>query len=121
VLPVCYNRNIRYFAELGQLANCGVIEGFLVISAIFSRTNNEWNFDGLEFPLLTEVTEFVAIYRVRNLKSLGKLFPNLRVIRGNQLIHEYSFVVYGSIHLQVKEKLKSGMDAKILIQLSDGC
>lgn len=62
---------------------------------------NETDYDGLEFPLLTEVTEFLLVYRVNGLKSLGKLFPNLRIIRGNVLIHDFSFIVFEMMHLQV--------------------
>lgn len=62
---------------------------------------NETDYDGLEFPLLTEVTEFLLVYRVNGLKSLGKLFPNLRIIRGNVLIHDFSFIIFEMMHLQV--------------------
>lgn len=62
---------------------------------------NESDYEGLEFPLLTEVTEFVLIYRVNGLKSMGKLFPNLRIVRGNQLIKDFSFVIFELMHLQV--------------------
>lgn len=64
---------------------------------------NETDYDGLEFPLLTEVTEFLLVYRVNGLKSLGKLFPNLRIIRGNVLIHDFSFIVFEMMHLQVSD------------------
>lgn len=54
------------------------------------------------FPELTEVTDYVLFFRVSRLKSLGKLFPNLRIIRGNHLLHDYSFIVYEVMHLEVK-------------------
>lgn len=62
---------------------------------------NETDYDGLEFPELTEVTDFVLLYRVNGLKSVGRLFPNLRMIRGNNLVHDFSFVVFEMMHLQV--------------------
>lgn len=99
--PVCQSRDIRNSVQLFDLLrNCSVIEGFLSITLFDSRVN-ETSFEGLEFPLLTEVTDFVVFYRVQGLTSLGKLFPNLRVIRGNSLLGGYSFIVYELLHLQV--------------------
>lgn len=76
-----------------------MIEGFLMITLIDKV--NESDYDELEFPDLHEISEFFLLYRANGLKSLGKLFPNLRVIRGNQLINDFSFVVFEMMHLQV--------------------
>lgn len=62
---------------------------------------NDSDYDSLEFPDLNEISEFFLLYRANGLKSLGKLFPNLRVIRGNQLINDFSFIVFEMMHLQV--------------------
>lgn len=62
---------------------------------------NETDYDGLEFPLLTEITGFMLLYRVNGLKSLLPLFPNLRIIRGNDLINDYSLIIYEMMHMQV--------------------
>lgn len=85
--------------NFNELNGCRVIEGFLMITLIDKY--NEADYDGLEFPLLTEITEFFLVYRVNGLKSLGKLFPNLRIIRGNTLVHSYSFVIFEMMDLQV--------------------
>lgn len=82
-----------------DLKGCRVIEGFLMITLIDKV--NESDYDELEFPDLHEISEFFLLYRANGLKSLGKLFPNLRVIRGNQLINDFSFVVFEMMHLQV--------------------
>ena len=34
------------------------------------------------------------IYRVYGLRKLGKLFPNLTVIGGHRLFHNYAFIIY---------------------------
>lgn len=86
--------------NFNELKGCRVIEGFLIITLIDKY--NETDYDGLEFPQLTEVTEFILLYRVNGLKSLGKLFPNLRIIRGNVLLHDSSFIIFEMMHLQVK-------------------
>lgn len=101
IFPVCQSKNIRSSAqELNKLRNCSVIEGYLMITLMYHGRSGT-SLENLEFPLLTEVTEFVLFYRVDGLKSLGKLFPNLRVIRGNFLVEGYSFIVFEMLHLQV--------------------
>lgn len=70
---------------------------------------NETDYDGLEFPLLTEITGFLLLYRVNGLKSLLQLFPNLRIIRGNDLINDYSLVVYEMMHMQVSLVAAAGI------------
>lgn len=98
---VCGSKDIRNAVKnLNELRGCRVIEGFLMITLIDKY--NETDYDGMEFPELTEVTDFVLLYRVNGLKSVGKLFPKLRIIRGNNLVHDFSFVVFEMMHLQVK-------------------
>lgn len=87
--------------NFNDLKNCNVIEGFLIVTLIDKY--NETDYDDLQFPNLTEVTEFVLFYRVNGLKSIGKVFPNLRVIRGNTLIQDFSFVIFEMMHLQVSQ------------------
>ncbi|XP_055327050.1 insulin-like receptor [Sitodiplosis mosellana] len=96
---ICSSKDIRNSVKnFNQLNGCRVIEGFVMITLI--DRYNETDYDNLEFPLLTEITEFLLVYRVNGLKSLGKLFPNLRTIRGNVLIHDFSFVIFEMMHLE---------------------
>lgn len=83
-----------------DLEGCKIIEGFLMITLIDKV--NESDYDELVYPELNEISEFFLLYRANGLKSLGRLFPNLRVIRGNQLINDFSFVVFEMMHLQVR-------------------
>lgn len=39
-------------------------------------------------------------YRVNGLRSIGQLFPNLSVIRGNSLFINYALVAFEMMHLQ---------------------
>lgn len=89
--------------ELSELRGCKVIEGSL--SIVHIERSNESDFAEYEFPLLTEITEFLLVYRVMGLTSLGKLFPNLRIIRGNALVYNHAFLVYEMMHLKVKETI----------------
>lgn len=54
----------------------------------------EHHFNDFIFPKLTEVTGFVLFYRARNLLNIGKMFPNLKLIRGQMLIGGYSFIIF---------------------------
>jgi len=82
-------------SQLNQLANCTVIEGFLLISLI-----NDADKLNRTYPLLTEVTGYIVVYRVTNLISLSQIFPNLTIIRGNSLFESYALVVYSNRDLQ---------------------
>lgn len=57
-------------------------------------------YEKYQFPLLTEVTEFVLIFKVMGLRSLGRMFPNLRVIRGNDLFEGYALAVFDNEDLE---------------------
>uniref|UniRef100_T1JFU0 Tyrosine-protein kinase receptor n=1 Tax=Strigamia maritima TaxID=126957 RepID=T1JFU0_STRMM len=52
------------------------------------------------FPRLREITGFFLLYRVAGLTSLRNLFPNLAVIRGTKLFHNYGFVIYEMMALE---------------------
>lgn len=95
--------------DFDQLQSCGIIEGFLMISLI--ERFDETDYEHLQFPLLTEITEFLLLYRVNGLKSLGQLFPNLRVIHGNVLLHDSAFIIFEMEHLQVILHRRSTSDS----------
>jgi hypothetical protein len=75
------------------------VEGIVQILLIDHAT--ESSFSNLTFPELREITHYLLLYRVSGLRSLGKLFPNLTVIRGETLFLNYALVVFEMIHLQV--------------------
>lgn len=62
---------------------------------------NDTDFDDFTFPDLVEITDYLLLYRVQGLKSLGHLFPNLQVIRGNNLLNNYALAIYGMMDLKV--------------------
>lgn len=75
-----------------DLENCTVIEGFLRILLISYAKPAEY--ENLHFPKLREITGHLLLYRVFGLRSLRNIFPNLAVIRGQMLFHDYALVVY---------------------------
>lgn len=84
--------------NLQLLENCTVIEGHLKILLMF-RTKPE-DFRGLSFPKLTVVTDYLLLFRVYGLENLSDLFPNLTVIRGNNLFFNYALVLFEMLQLR---------------------
>ena len=84
-------------SEFRQLDDCTVIEGHLQIVLIDSSRNGQ--FANLSFPRLTEITDYLLLYRVSGLRSLSTLFPNLSIIRGQSLLYNYALVVYEMPHM----------------------
>lgn len=101
-VAVCQSQDIRNSVNnFSQLRGCRVIEGFLQIVLIDKA--EEWEYANLTFPELREITGYFLLYRVNGLRSLSKLFPNLTVIRGNELFFDYALVVFEMMHLQVRQ------------------
>ncbi|XP_077883482.1 insulin receptor-related protein isoform X3 [Ictidomys tridecemlineatus] len=98
-LEVCPSLDIRSeVAELRRLENCSVVEGHLQILLMFTATGED--FRGLSFPRLTQVTDYLLLFRVYGLESLRDLFPNLAVIRGARLFLGYALVIFEMPHLR---------------------
>nr|QIS94309.1 insulin receptor 1a [Pyrrhocoris apterus] len=96
---ICQSTDIRNSVRsFSQLEGCQVVEGFVQIVLIDNA--NETDYANISFPELKEITGFLLLYRVSGLRSLGKIFPNLSVIRGNTLFLNYALVVFEMLHLQ---------------------
>ena len=54
----------------------------------------------MSFPKLTEITDYLLLYRVHGLKTLRNLFPNLAVIRGQRLFYNYALVLYEMMDME---------------------
>ncbi|XP_076235899.1 insulin-like receptor-like [Calliopsis andreniformis] len=87
--------NVSYFASL---RGCRMVEGFVQILLIDNAEPSD--FDNITFPELKEITGYLMLYRVRGLRSIGRLFPNLTVIRGNSLFINYALVTFEMLNLQ---------------------
>lgn len=48
----------------------------------------------LLFVIYREITGYLLLFRVFKLESLGTLFPNLTVIRGERLIMHFGLIIY---------------------------
>ena len=97
--PVCPSKDIRNnVTDLMSLENCTIIEGHLKILLMF-KTKQE-DFRGISFPRLRVVTDYLLLFRVYGLESLTDLFPNLTVIRGNNLFFNYALVLFEMLQLK---------------------
>ncbi|CAL8369908.1 unnamed protein product [Boreogadus saida] len=96
---ICPSKDIRNnVTNLNLLENCTVIEGHLKILLMF-KTKPE-DFRGLSFPRLRVVTDYLLLFRVYGMESLTDLFPNLTVIRGNNLFFNYALVLFEMLQLR---------------------
>uniref|UniRef100_A0A672HE81 Tyrosine-protein kinase receptor n=1 Tax=Salarias fasciatus TaxID=181472 RepID=A0A672HE81_SALFA len=96
---ICQSKDIRNnVTNLQLLEKCTIIEGHLKILLMF-KTKTE-DFRGLSYPKLRVVTDYVLLFRVYGLDSLSELFPNLTVIRGNNLFFNYALVLYEMLQLK---------------------
>ncbi|XP_041035673.1 insulin-like growth factor 1 receptor [Carcharodon carcharias] len=99
IAEICGNLDIRHdISQLHKLENCTVIEGDLQILLLFNTKVED--FQGLSFPKLTMITEYLLIFRVYGLESLRDLFPNLMVIKGVSLFFNYAMVIFEMPHLR---------------------
>ncbi|KAG5880193.1 hypothetical protein JTB14_006626 [Gonioctena quinquepunctata] len=97
--PICESMDIRNSLDsFAKLRNCEVIEGFLQI--LLFDTVNETELSKISFPLLTEITDYLVMYRVNGLRSVGQLFPNLALIRGQNTFIENAIVIFEMSTLQ---------------------
>ncbi|XP_053667032.1 insulin-like peptide receptor [Anopheles marshallii] len=91
--PRCTNVDIRNdLRRLADIENCTVIRGFLQMVLLDRVPASE--FEKYSFPKLREVTGYMLFFRVIHLSTLRRLFPQLAVIRGQQLIGNYALVFY---------------------------
>ncbi|KAF7271558.1 hypothetical protein GWI33_015587 [Rhynchophorus ferrugineus] len=97
---ICKSIDIRNRLDsFKQLDGCQVIEGYLQV--ILFDNANETEFESISFPDLVEITDYLLLFRVNGLKSVGRLFPNLSVIRGQNLVSETkALVIYEMSSLQ---------------------
>ncbi|KAJ3657802.1 hypothetical protein Zmor_009582 [Zophobas morio] len=96
---VCPTIDIRNHPHnLRVLRGCTRIEGHLKI-VLIERAEAYTDFEHI-FPELREIRDYLLLFRVMQLDTLGRMFPNLRSIGGENLFHGFALVVYDMEHLQ---------------------
>ena len=96
---VCQSLDIRNNVQnLSKLKGCRTVEGSVQILLIDNAESSEYA--NISFPELTEITGYLLFYRVKGLRSIGRMFPNLAVIRGHSLFINYALVAFEMMNLQ---------------------
>ncbi|CAJ0600209.1 unnamed protein product [Cylicocyclus nassatus] len=72
--------------------NCSVMEGSFIMSLIQNSNVTEADFP--VFQHLREITGSLLVFHVRKLSTLSRVFPNLRIIGGQNLIQHFSLIIY---------------------------
>ncbi|KAI1697236.1 protein tyrosine kinase domain-containing protein [Ditylenchus destructor] len=91
-------RNNPRMAFQPKHRDCTIMEGDLALSLITQDDVTDYMFP--VFENLREITGSMLVFEVNGLLSLGRMFPNLRVIGGHSLIMNYALVIYQNQHLR---------------------
>jgi len=75
-----------------KLRGCVVVEGSVQI--VLLEKDGEVDYANLSFPDLKEITQYLLVYRAQGMVSVGKLFPNLTIIRGTRLLGNAALAIY---------------------------
>lgn len=87
------------FPQNDTLKGCRVVEGFVRI--LLLDNVNETDLATRSYPELTEITDYLLLFRVNGLRSIGQLFPNLAVIRGQTtFFSHYALIIFEMSSLQ---------------------
>jgi insulin receptor len=71
-----------------------VIEGSLQINTIFDSSSDPLDISTLSFPNLKEITGFLMLFSTQGLPTLNQLFPQLALIRGQELVEDYALLIF---------------------------
>jgi len=89
---ICQRKYIRGPSELATLRGCKVIEGSLQMSLLTANTTDVYR--DFSFPDLREITGYLLLFSSSKIITLKHFFPNLAVIRGQELIETNSLVIH---------------------------
>lgn len=97
---ICQSIDVRnHVANLNKLRNCTEISGNLYI-VLLLNTESESDYDDYVFPELQKISGHLLLFQLKHFTSLGKMFPNLRLIRGLTLFRNYALVIYDMARIQ---------------------
>ncbi|KAL7644462.1 UNVERIFIED_CONTAM: hypothetical protein RMT77_005294 [Armadillidium vulgare] len=99
---VCPSFLISEVSRFQRLSECQVIEGYLQIGYIPKSEDLR----DLTFPLLKEIKDFLLISDVEAHLNLTHMFPNLAVIRGEDILSQYAVIIFRTPNL-VQSRLPS--------------
>ncbi|XP_070490631.1 insulin receptor-like [Chironomus tepperi] len=90
----CNSIIVITYDEFDQLNNCTVVFGYVLIAypPDYEPDYEKELVRNLTFPL-REVTGFLMFHDIYGILSPGSLFPNLTIIRGTRLFHNYALLM----------------------------
>lgn len=80
--------------------NFQFINSFLLFFCSLHSIVSKEDFNNITFPDLIEITDYLLVYQVEKLQNLGRIFPNLTLIRGQELFDKYAIMVGDNIDLK---------------------
>ncbi|CDW52984.1 insulin receptor [Trichuris trichiura] len=83
-----------------QWRRCSVVEGDVRLILMTREGLTQEDFELAAMPNVREITGSLLVFQVVGLQSLGTVFPNLRIIRGNSLVYNYALVLFQNPHLR---------------------
>uniref|UniRef100_A0A5S6QCV7 Tyrosine-protein kinase receptor n=1 Tax=Trichuris muris TaxID=70415 RepID=A0A5S6QCV7_TRIMR len=83
-----------------QWRRCSVIEGDVRLILMTREGLTQEDFELVVMPSVREITGSLLVFQVLGLQSLGTIFPNLRIIRGNSLVYNYALVLFQNPQLR---------------------
>ncbi|KFD68362.1 hypothetical protein M514_07346 [Trichuris suis] len=83
-----------------QWRRCSVVEGDVRLILMTREGLTQQDFELAAMPNVREITGSLLVFQVVGLQSLGTIFPNLRIIRGNSLVYNYALVLFQNPHLR---------------------
>lgn len=78
----------RDLRELHQLEKCRIIDGSLTLT--WMKNGHGYSMQNFTFPELVDIRGYLKIHQIDNIESISNLFPNLAVIRGQQLYESFA-------------------------------
>ncbi|XP_068155469.1 LOW QUALITY PROTEIN: insulin-like growth factor 1 receptor [Drosophila tropicalis] len=95
---ICTSIDIRHFDDFRKLQSCTYVVGHVSIAFVELPANVTANELKSE---VTEISDYLMVYRCHSLLTLESIFPQLRLIRGQNLaFDQYSLIVYENRNLR---------------------
>uniref|UniRef100_A0A6P4F9F9 Insulin receptor n=1 Tax=Drosophila rhopaloa TaxID=1041015 RepID=A0A6P4F9F9_DRORH len=95
----CGSLEINEIADFRKMQNCTYVVGHIRLAHVDFTAGN-YSLESLASNV-SEISDYLMVYRCNGLLTLQKIFPRLRIIRGQaQLFDKYALVVYENRNLR---------------------
>ncbi|EDV93774.1 GH18107 [Drosophila grimshawi] len=95
---ICGSMELRQISDFQQMRNCSIVVGHVRIVHLELASNASLTELRSE---VTEITDYLMLYRCTGLLTLQSVFPKLKLIRGQKLLFDqYALTVYENRNLR---------------------